>query len=178
MVAFSLFVWAQTFIQTDKASVTWTAFKILAKVGVSGDFTDIKYTSGKKDGNTISSIMVGSKILIDSTKIDTKNVARDATISEMFFKKLTSPVISGYIISLDEAKSTMKIRLSMGGVTKDIPMVYTFKDNIFKATGTIDILDFGGLKALRSINKSCYDLHEGKTWNDVNILFSTTVISK
>jgi len=178
MLAFTLLVSAQTFTQTNKANVTWTAFKTLAKVGVSGDFTDIKYTSGKQEGNTLSSIMVGSKIMIDSTKIDTKNIARDATISEMFFRKLAKPTIGGEIISLDEVKSIMKIKLSMGGVTKEIPMAYTLKNDVFRATGTIDMLDFGGLKALRSISKSCYDLHEGKTWNDVDILFSTTVMSR
>lgn len=178
ILALSLFSFAQTFTQTNKATVTWTAFKTLGKIGVSGDFTDIKYNAGKQESDTLASTMIGSKIIIDSTKIDTKNPARDTTISEMFFKKLPKQTINGEVISLDEAKSTMKIRLSMGGITKDIPMKYELNNNIFKATGAIDILDFGGFKALRSINKSCYDLHEGKTWNDVNILFTTNLITK
>ncbi len=178
LMVFNIFCFAQTLTQTDKASVTWTAFKTLAKVGVSGDFTSIAYRPASKQSKDLSSLMIGSKIVIDSTKIDTKNPARDATISEMFFKQLPSAIITGKIVSLDEAKSTVTIELQMGGTTKIIPMKYELSNHTFKANGVIDILDFNGANALASISKSCYDLHEGKTWNDVGIQFQTTIISK
>jgi len=178
LIALNAFCFSQALTQTDKASVTWTAFKTLAKVGVSGDFTSIAYKPAYKQNKDLSSLMVGSKIVIDSTKIDTKNPARDTTISEMFFKKLPSAIITGKIVSLDEKKSTMAIELQMGGITKIIPMKYELNNNTFKANGVIDILDFNGANALASISKSCYDLHEGKTWNDVGIQFQTTILSK
>jgi len=178
LIALNAFCFAQTLTQTDKATVTWTAFKTLAKVGVSGDFTSIIYTPSTKQSKDLASLMVGSKIVIDSTKIDTKNPTRDTTISEMFFKQLSTPTIKGKIISLDKAKSTMNIELQIGGTTKIIPMKYELNNNTFKANGAIDILDFNGANALASINKSCYDQHEGKTWNDVGIQFQTTICSK
>jgi hypothetical protein len=178
LITLNDFCFSQTLAQTDKATVTWTAFKTLAKVGVSGDFSSTLYIPAYKQNKDLSSLMVGSKIIIDSTKIDTKNPARDATISEMFFKHLQTTIIKGKIISLDETKSTINIELQMGGITKIIPMKYELNNNIFKANGVIDILDFGGANALASISKSCYDLHEGKTWNDVGIQFQTTILRK
>jgi hypothetical protein len=63
----------------------------------------------------------------------------------------------------------------MNGITKSVPMKYSFANGIFSAKGTIDIFDFSASKALSSINKACFDLHKGKTWNDVSIAFSTKI---
>jgi len=41
----------------------------------------------------------------------------------------------------------------------------------FAAKGYIDLADFKALGALSSINKACYDLHQGKTWQDVAVAF-------
>jgi len=38
-----------------------------------------------------------------------------------------------------------------------------------EAEGYIDLADFKMLPSLKSINKACYDLHKGKTWQDVKI---------
>ncbi len=54
-------------------------------------------------------------------------------------------------------------------------MTYIYTKGHFQATGTIDLFDFAASDALASINKSCYDLHSGKTWSDVTIGFSTTI---
>jgi len=54
-------------------------------------------------------------------------------------------------------------------------MQYTYVKEHFSANGTLDLFDFMANDALSSINKSCYDLHKGKTWNDVSIMFSTNI---
>jgi hypothetical protein len=54
-------------------------------------------------------------------------------------------------------------------------MAYTYQKGIMHAQGYIDILDFQGSKALASINKACFDLHKGKTWNDVSISFEMKI---
>jgi hypothetical protein len=63
----------------------------------------------------------------------------------------------------------------MNGKTLLIPMKYRYIKGDFQAIGTIDLFDFEGNSALASINKSCFDLHKGKTWSDVNIAFRTTI---
>jgi hypothetical protein len=69
----------------------------------------------------------------------------------------------------------MSVAVTMNGITKNVPMNYTFNKGDLSATGNIDILDFSANKALSSINKACFDLHEGKTWSDVAIGFATNI---
>ena len=59
----------------------------------------------------------------------------------------------------------------MNGVTKTIPMKLDFDDDEIEAEGHIDLADFNMLPSLSSITKACYDLHKGKTWQDVEIKF-------
>jgi hypothetical protein len=54
-------------------------------------------------------------------------------------------------------------------------MAYHYENGLFSAKGTIDHMDFTAGNPLASINKSCFDLHKGKTWSDVSIGFATTV---
>ncbi len=67
------------------------------------------------------------------------------------------------------------LEISMNENNLTVPMRYKYKNGVFKAKGVIDLFDFKAEDALKSINRSCYDLHKGKTWNDVEIEFSTTI---
>jgi len=171
--------------QADDINVSWRAFKTLSKIGVGGAFTNIKYTPNKKQGKNFQELFVGSKVLINTSKIDTKNPQRDKTIVENFFNKLKGGKIEGVIKSIKRDKGTkdkkikhsgvVVVEISMNGKSLDIPMRYRYKNEVFKAKGVIDIFDFNGTNALKSINRSCYDLHKGKTWNDMEISFATTI---
>ena len=170
--------------QADDINVTWKAYKTLAKLGVGGQFTSVTYTPNKKLGANFKELFLGSKVSIDISKIDTKHEARDKTIVSMFFNQLKSKTIEGVIKSIDADKSKngkrpytgmITISLTMNEKTLLIPMRYKYKKGDFQATGTIDIFDFDGKSALKSINKSCFDLHKGKTWSDVTISFRTTI---
>jgi hypothetical protein len=171
--------------QGDDLNVTWKAYKTFAKLGVGGEFTSINYVPNKKEGKNFKELFVGSKVSIDVSKIDTKNEGRDKTLVSMFFGKLKDNKIEGVIKDIEADKPVNGKRVYHGVVTISItmnkksitvPMRYNYtKEGLFTATGAIDLFDFDGKEALNSINKSCYDLHKGKTWNDVTIAFSTTI---
>jgi hypothetical protein len=59
--------------------------------------------------------------------------------------------------------------------THKVTFDYTVTDGNLYAKGKIDLKDFGMLPSLEAINKACYDLHEGKTWQDVEIAFSAVI---
>ena len=171
-------------VQSDEMNVTWKAYKTLAKLGVSGQFTGVTYTPNTKEGKNFKELLVGSKVSIDLSKIDTKNEGRDKTLVENFFTKLGGKTIKGVIVSLkSDPKENGKrvyhgvvdVNITMNKKTLLIPMKYNYKKENFSAIGTIDLFDFSANDALKSINKSCFDLHKGKTWNDVTIGFSTTI---
>ena len=171
-------------VQADDLNVTWKAYKTFEKLGVAGQFTSVGYVPNKKEGKNFKELFVGSKVSIDLSKIDSKNEARDKTLVENFFSKLLGKSIDGEIVSIEADKSQdgkrlytgrVDVNMRMNSKTLLIPMKYNYVKGNFKAEGTIDLFDFSANDALSSINKSCFALHKGKTWNDVTIGFSTTI---
>ena len=67
--------------------------------------------------------------------------------------------------------NVLHVAISMNGKTLDVPMKYEVEDDEVEAEGVIDLADFEMLPALHAINKACYDLHQGKTWQDVELEF-------
>lgn len=170
-------------VQSGDMNVTWKAYKTFAKVGVEGAFTSVNYVSIAKEGKNFRELLVGSSVNIDTTKIDTGNPQRDDTLVKMFFKKLKTTSIKAKILSMKADKrikgkphkGVLDVSITMNEKTLVIPMSYVYEKEIFVANGTIDLFDFSGKEALASINKSCYDLHKGKTWSDVSIGFTTHI---
>ena len=170
--------------QSDDMNVSWKAYKTLGKIGVGGKFTSVTYTPHALEGKNFKELLVGSKVNIDLSKIDTGNPGRDETLVKSFFSVLKGKAITAEIVDIKKTDKHEKgkprtgnldVKITMNEKTLTIPMKYIYTDGKFNANGTIDLLDFAAGNALSSINKSCYDLHKGKTWSDVSIGFSTTV---
>ena len=171
-------------VQPANIDVSWKAYKTLGKIGVGGKFTEVKYTANALEGKNFKELFVGSKVSIDLSKIDTGNPGRDETLVKDFFSVLKGKTIEGEIVDIKKTDKHEKgkprtgvvsVKLTMNEKTLTIPMKYFYTEGKFDATGSIDLFDFAGNDALASINKSCFDLHKGKTWSDVSIGFSTTI---
>ncbi len=186
MVLFS-FNYAKTgcvLVQSKDLNVTWKAYKTLGKLGVSGQFTAVKYLPNQIEGKNFKELLVGSKVSIDISQIFTGNPTRDITLVKHFFSNLKSQTIKAKIIAIKRSDKhekgkprtgTLDVEITMNKKTLVIPMKYYYSNEHFDATGTIDIFDFDAKDALSAIHKSCYDLHKGKTWSDVTIGFSTMI---
>ena len=170
--------------QSKNIEVSWTAYKTLAKAGVKGTFTSVKYKPASLEGKNFKELFVGSTVQIDKSKISTGNEGRDETLVRHFFSILKGKYIEAKIVDIKATtkhekgkprKGVVTVEIQMNGKTLAVPMRYIYDKGDFKAVGTIDLFDFAGFKALKSINKACYDLHKGKTWNDVEIRFHTTI---
>jgi len=128
-------------------------------------------------------LFVGSKMVIDVDSVDSKNPGRDAKLVNSFFNIMVGPDIKAEAVDIkaQEVKKgepklgVITIAVTMNGVTKNVPMSYRYFDSKLGAMGTIDLFDFQGQNALASINKACFDLHQGKTWNDVEIGFAMDI---
>jgi hypothetical protein len=62
----------------------------------------------------------------------------------------------------------------MNDVTKQIVTEYTYENKLFSLASTLNLVEFGGEKAVAAINQACYELHKGKdgvskTWELVDI---------
>ena len=171
-------------VQPKTMEVNWKAYKTLAKKGVGGKFTSVTYTPHALEGKNFKELFVGSKVSIDLSKVNSGNPGRDETLVKSFFSVLKGKTIEGEIVDIQKTDKhekgkprtgTVSVKITMNEKTLTIPMQYIYTEGKFDATGTIDLLDFAAGDALSSINKSCFDLHKGKTWSDVSIGFSTTV---
>ncbi|EQC52413.1 YceI-like domain protein, partial [Bacteriovorax sp. DB6_IX] len=102
----------------------------------------------------------------------TKNTGRDKKIVDNFFRDVK---ISGKVTAIK--KNMLITEMVMKGKKVKVPMKYTLEGSKLSATGTIDVFDFMMHSNLDAINKACKALHEGKTWNDVNIELKTDLTS-
>lgn len=154
--------------EPTKATVKFTAFKTPSKAGVSGGFDAIEL-SGKKEANSIPKMLEGLKADIKTGSVNSGHKERDETLVNAFFSVQSNAFIEAQIISVKE--STLIVKITMNRQSKEVPMQYQVNDNTIRANGYIDLADFDMLPSLQAINKACYDLHEGKTWQDVAIEF-------
>ncbi len=172
-------------VQDNTMNVRWDAYKTDSRITVHGKFVDVQYTPKALEGKNFRELLVGSKVSMESSKIDTEIVSRDETIVQFFFNKLSTTKIESVItdIKADEAHhmkgkpktGIVTVQITMNGKTVTTPMNYNYFKEDFSATGSINLADFSALDALASIDKSCHDLYKGKIWSDVTIKFNTRI---
>jgi hypothetical protein len=156
--------------------VNWKSFKTPLKLGVGGTFNDVK-TNNLASASSLQELLEKSEVIINTKNVNSKNPGRDAKLVSFFFEKMEGKDINAKVISLNGDSLSGKVIISvlMNGVTKEVPMKYTVNTEHFEAKGVLDVADFSALPALDSINKACFALHQGKTWQDVEIAFSFTM---
>ncbi len=180
ILAFGLAQASCNFAQPTNVDVTFKAFKTPLKLGVGGHFTKVNYKSSVKSATDLNTLVAGSTVNIEVASVDSNNKGRDVKLLNDFFKQMAGPDIKAKIVSLKKDKDARKtgiatVLITMNGVTKNVPMKYSFSNGKLSANGVIDLFDFKAHKALKAINTACYDLHQGKTWSDVNIGFTMEI---
>lgn len=149
-------------------TLQWTAYKMKEKVPVIGTFNSISLTNTQEEKPILESLQ-GAKFSCDGTTVSTGDTARDGTLTAFFFKRLQDTTIQGNFGKFENNKVPITFILDGKTVTKVFD--YTLKGKELTIKGSIDILkDFGAEKAFTSLHRACYDLHEGKTWTEVDII--------
>lgn len=161
-------LFAQCSFDSQDIKVGWTAFKTYEKIGVNGGFDKVALQSAS--AVNLSEALVGTSVEIDTASVNSNHKDRDATLVQSFFEVQNTATIKAKILSVSE--KSLDLQIEMNGVKRTIPFKYTKTQGEFKAEGVIDLNDFHMLLALGAINKACYDLHSGKTWQDVSLSFT------
>lgn len=159
-------------IVNDSTKVKWTGFKTTEKVAVNGSFKQIELKN-VKTGSTPEEILEGVAFSIPVSSLFTDNEERDGKLKTIFFGAMKNTELLSGILNFRDNQLFMT--LSMNDVTKEIPLEYTFENNLLRMKTTLNLNDFGGSTALAAINKACFDLHKGKdgvskTWETVDIM--------
>lgn len=151
-----------------KKELVWTAYKTPKKVPVSGSFKNISLTNTKED-KPLDESLEGAKFYIDGTTVSTGDTSRDGNLTLFFFKRLSSPEIYGSFGKFENNK--VKISLTLNGKTITKEFSYKLDKKMMMIQGSIDVLkDFNSEKAYTSLHRACFDLHEGKTWTEVDLM--------
>jgi polyisoprenoid-binding protein YceI len=154
--------------EVQSSSVKFTAFKTYAKKGVSGVFDVVKIATNKND--TVAGLLTNATATINTSSVNSGNKGRDNKLVSKFFDVQNVKNIEAKIVKVE--KKMLIAKITMNDKSLNIPMNYTANDGVITAKGTIDLADFAMIPSLKSINKACYDLHQGKTWQDVDIAFT------
>jgi hypothetical protein len=155
--------------EATSINIEFTAFKTPAKIGVKGGFDTIEL-SGKKNAETIEQMLEGLSATIETKSVNSGNQERDQKLVNAFFHVQFNHKIKAKIVSVQGNSLVAEIMMNQKSV--QVPMHYTVNEKSVSAEGYIDLWDFDMLPSLRSINKACYDLHSGKTWQDVIVTFT------
>lgn len=158
-------------ISAKGSEVRWTGYKFTEKKGVSGKFKTINVTKAPV-GTTALEAFNGVEFSIPVSSVFSDNAIRDGKLKSLFFGFMdNTEFLTG---TFTTKGSDIVLNLKMNDQTKEIPLKYSIEDRHVKLEGTLNILDFGALKAYNSIHKACEALHTGtdgisKTWEDVAI---------
>jgi polyisoprenoid-binding protein YceI len=158
-------------IDAKTTAINWIAYKTTDKVPVKGEFTKITFNQEKSA--TPVDALNSVKFSIPVTSIFTKDTIRDAKLVKFFFGKMiaTENITGSFALKND---NTGSLNLTMNGITKELPVNYTIKDQLVTIDGTLNLDNWQTQAALTALNIACKDLHTGKdgiskTWSDVKI---------
>tara|TARA_Y100000768_G_scaffold388464_3_gene384533 strand:+ start:8323 stop:8847 length:525 start_codon:yes stop_codon:yes gene_type:complete len=153
-------------LEENKTKLTWTAFKTPLKVGVSGSFDKLGVNKNVT-GSSLSEMLENTTFNIETASVNSGDKVRDGKLNQFFFAPL-SKNFKGKILSYK--RKVLEVEINIAGQKMILPLKVTQTPDQVHAKGTLDILDISeGSKHLASINKACETLHEGKTWNDVEL---------
>lgn len=159
--------------------LTWTAFKLTEKIGVSGTFDEINVVANDT-ATDMFSVLACAKFDIPVATLNSQDPVRDPRVKRAFFgNMIETPSITGYMMSLNATEATMSI--TMNGVSKVYTGDVSVEGESITVTTTIDILDFEAQLSLDSLSVACAEKHTGpdgvnKFWSTVDIAVKTTLI--
>lgn len=165
----------QFVVKPEATSVTWTAYKTTAKVGVGGEFNTLNFDN--KAGASPEEALNNLSFSIPVSSLFTKDVGRDSKIKSFFFGVMLNTSLLKGSIKVNDGKYVASI--TMNGITGDLPLEISITDERrVKLTGIMDLKEWDALEALETLNKACFDLHKGedgvsKTWEEVAIEVNT-----
>ena len=158
---------AKECIDIKNLNIGWTSYKTMAKIGVSGTFKDVKLIPSKNHSD-IKSALIGTSVKLNIQNIDAKAAIKTSNILKFFAPKLASQNIDATIVSMDEKRVNIKIKLN--DKTQIIPMSYTLDGGVMQAKGVIDARDFAMVDALKNLNSNVAG-HKNKGWLDIALRF-------
>ena len=109
--------------QDGALSVNFKSYKTPKKLGVGGIFDDVVYTAAAPKGNSLSEILVGSTVTIETKNVNSNNKGRDETLVKYFFQEMSGETITAKVVDIESKAKKQKTgyiitEITMNNVTK------------------------------------------------------------
>lgn len=158
----------------------WTAFKFNEKTPVKGTFKEINI-EGTLESEDPMELLKSLSFDIPVSSIETQNEERNGKIIKHFFGTIATENLTGKLVSMND-KGEAVIEVMMNNMAKKVKGTYTFVDDKFDFTASIDVATWNANSGIEALNKICKDLHTGadgvsKLWSTIDLSFSTTLES-
>ncbi len=155
----------------ETSTLKWTAYQTTDKVAVKGKFNTINITNSKK-AVTVEEALNGILFSIPVSSIFSNDVTMDNKLKQFFFAAMKNTEFISGTFDINEKGSYANI--TMNGISKSIPIELEIDGQIAKFKNTIKLEGWELENALASLNKACFELHQGpdgvsKTWDEVEI---------
>ena len=155
--------------------VFWAAYKTDDKLKVVGQFKELTTDRADQQFSSLEELVNGINFSINTASSASGDEIRDLSLKEYFFQLFTENFeINGSLAEMTEESITATINIF--GAAKNIKLTYSADEEVLKMKGTLSLEEFGALKAYNSIHKKCFDLHKGKTWDDVDVIIEVPIL--
>jgi len=169
----------------ENTEVNWIGYKTNEKTPVSGSFSEFSSDRENQSFNSIDNLVDGLNFSISSLSSSSGDSTRDLNLKDHFFKYLTDNFeIEGTLGR--PINDSIDVSFKILGQNKTVRFAYStyvttskYSNQIIQIRGTIDLLNqFEAIKAYDLIHEKCFDLHRGKTWQEVDVDIKSLVINE
>ena len=162
-VVFSADGWAKCYrVNPQDVEFKFTGYKFTEKVGVEGSFDQMQWAFTSEASNPYS-LLASASVWIDSFSINAGNAARNKNITKGLFKNIVGGrYIRGFISKVNPDGNVAVLKLFLGNLEIEVPLVFQKTPTHFILKGTLDLLGIGAKKGFRVLSKICAPLHRGK----------------
>jgi len=162
---------------TTGVSIKWTAYKFTEKLGVSGTFDQFALNL-KNDHGPLETLLKDAEITINTVSVNTGNEIRDPKLRTYFFKVFHTDTIFGKILHTEKGKEALELK--MNTITDDVAYTYSLKNDTLFLTTHLDVMQWNGAEALKSLNTECHEVHTGsdgisKLWPNVDVVLKLPI---
>ncbi len=161
----------------DSVKLTWTAYKTMDKIPVSGTFKDIVYQFNTNTSKPLE-LLDDARMEIATATVFSGNEERDKKLWDYFFQMMMDTnQIEARVQQVNPSSDQAVIVIRMNN--KEIPVTFalTTKDGRLQGDADIDVVkQFHAGRALYHLHTACEQQHTGpdgvsKTWPDVHLTF-------
>lgn len=168
-------------IDTQNSVINWTAYKTTEKIPVKGVFKTVDIKKSKPAANPIE-VLQDLEFEVPVSGIFSKDSIRDYKLVTYFFGVMDNTLnLSGKINIQENGKGN--IRLTMNGLTKELPFTYEVKGEIIEMKASMDLDTWQAQAAIAALNEVCNEKHKAadgisKTWNEVALQIEVKTLTE